>query len=87
MSEVRTVKPGHILIAIVDGPDQKSLECVSVFEWDRTYTIPASNDPKFPAFLKRLGLTKPFGRIVDITDRPDIAVGEPFPFLSKKGDE
>lgn len=81
-----TIKPGSLLIAVVDGPDQKSLKCVKVFEWDRSYTIPASNDPKFPAFLKRLGLARPYDRLVDITDRPDIIEGEPFPFQARKED-
>ena len=78
------VKPGSLLVAVVDGPDPEHLACVKVFEWDRSYTIPASNDPKFPAFLKRLGLTKPYSRLVDITERPDITEGEPFPFQAKK---
>lgn len=72
-----------VLIAAVDGPDQQHMTCVKVFTWDRSYNIPSSNDPKFPAFLRHAGLKKPPDRWVDITDRPDIQVGEPFPFQAK----
>lgn len=73
-----------VLIAAVDGPDQEHLTCVKVFTWDRSYSIPSSGDPKFPKFLRHAGLSKAPDRFVDITERPDIQPGEPFPFQAKK---
>lgn len=80
------MKPGSLLVAVVDGPDKDHLACIKVFEWDRTYKMPASDDPKFPLFLRRLGLKRPYNRLVDITGRPDITEGTPFPFVAKQED-
>jgi hypothetical protein len=73
-------KPGRLRYAVVDGPPDK-LACVKVFDFDGTYKIPGRGDPNFRAFLTRLGLTRPYSRLVDVTDRPDIGEGTPFPFL------
>jgi hypothetical protein len=81
----RVVKPGHLLLAIVDGPDDDNLKCVKIYEWDRSFSIPNRDDPKFAAWIRKLGLARPYRvQPTDITDRPDIQVGEPFPFRAKK---
>lgn len=81
-----TVKPGHQLLAFVDDLDGQGLKCVAVFDWDRTFMIPGSRDKNFPAWLKKIGLKRPYNRMVDITERPDIQVGEPFPFARKEAE-
>lgn len=72
-----------IRIAAVDGPDQQSLKAVKVFEWDRTYDLVGPGDGKAGKLLRRLGLARYPDRWVDVTARPDVAEGEPFPFYAK----
>ena len=77
------VKPGHLLLAFVDGPDDEHLTCITVFDWDRSFPLPDRGDPRFPAWLKKLGLKRPYKAMVDISERPDIGPGEPFPFVAR----
>jgi hypothetical protein len=69
-----------VRVAAVDGPDQDHLKAVKVFEWDRTYDLVSPDHRKAGVLLRRLGLTRYPDRWVDVTDRPDIAENEPFPF-------
>lgn len=70
-------------VAAVDDLDGTGLRAVRIFEWDGSYDIPASRDPKFPVFLKHIGLSRGPDRWVDISARPDIQEGEPFPFVAR----
>ena len=76
-----------VLVAAVDGPDQQSLTAVKVFEWDRTFDLVPPDDRKAPVLLRRLGLRRYPDRWVDITERPDIKEGTPFPFVAKTDPE
>lgn len=80
-------RPTHrpLRIAAVGTRDGVTLECLAVFEWDRSYDLPGTGDPKMSSFLKYIGIPGfSVDRWVDVTGRPDIEIGEPFPFQARK---
>lgn len=66
-------------IAAVD----KDNKCVKVFDWDRTFDLVDSRDPRWRALSQRLGLKASPERWVDVSDRPDVQAGDTFPFVLK----
>ncbi len=75
--------PITVRVAAVDFDDQGELKCIKVFLWDRTFDLFGRHDKKVGVLLKKLGLKRYPDRWVDVTDRPDIAEGEPFPFVAR----
>lgn len=73
----------QIMIAAVDGPDQQHLTAVKIFPFPPG-GIPSRDKPECAVFMAKVGLARWPDRWVDITDRPDIQVGEPFPFQARK---
>ena len=66
--------------AAVDGPSDDQLKAVKVFDWDGHFDPFGLDQRLMGKLLKRIGLVREPRAWVDVTERPDIAEGETFPF-------